>query len=405
MCLNFFDNCKGRNAEILSQFLPEFAHLLKNLGKHGPNPFQASSKDGARLAKDFNDSGKIFLNQDPFGGSKCCFSIMDIMIGKGTVKNSREFFLQVGGFLGLPEYTGKSNLTKKDFEEREKALQKELALKAIEQEKQDKIEGAKNHDKNEELWEHSIPLFLNEKPNPQASEVWKYFRNRGLGELENVQQKNLSQLRYVSDMEYFDIVEGKSQKQGRFSCLLSRIRDENNATVNLHRTYLLNGQKAPVSCPKKITTADCRLQSTSRFIQIGAVTGGVIAISEGIETALSVYLSTGIGCYASVCANNLSKFILPEGAAAVAVFADKDKNECGEKNARKLVISTIQNSGRRQTGFVVLPKYTFSNGIENIDWNDVLRKYGKSQLPCANTIIGFAKFIKNNPHEKHTLIF
>ena len=56
-------------------------------------------------------------------------------------------------------------------------------------------------------------------------------------------------------------------------------------------------------------------------IHIGE-TGEVLALAEGIETALSVAISTNIPCWACICAHGLEVVEIPQTVREVLIFAD-----------------------------------------------------------------------------------
>jgi phage/plasmid primase-like uncharacterized protein len=104
--------------------------------------------------------------------------------------------------------------------------------------------------------------------------------------------------------------------------------------VAIHRTFLIPGGsgKAPVQPAKKslgpVAGGAVRL----------AAAGPVLAITEGIETGLSVMQATGIPTWAALSASGLEALILPPLpiAAEVVIFADNDVNGRGQKAAETL---------------------------------------------------------------------
>jgi hypothetical protein len=89
--------------------------------------------------------------------------------------------------------------------------------------------------------------------------------------------------------------------------MLAAISDAKGRMLALHRTYLApdGSAKAPVQ-PAKMTLGQvgglsCHLANHSNEI----------AVAEGIETALSVQLATGIPTWAAICAGGMRRLILP----------------------------------------------------------------------------------------------
>lgn len=378
---------KGHYDALLRNFFPECIGMLQARGRHVPDPYRSGSKDGARVDKDFNNNGRLYFNSNVWGLDSSCVTFYQLMIATGNAKNQRDFFVKVGSFLGLPEYE------KGYHESRKERMERELRDRKMreEQERIAKAElerrSAEAVAKNKEMLKDTIPLFSKTGDiNPDAVEVWKYFFNRGLAGLINVKPSALRNLRCAVQLEYYL---GKGKKSLHFDSLVCRVQTEKDEGVQLHRTYLKDGKKADVECPKKLTASDERLQSKCRYIKIGEPVEGVVGIAEGVETALSVYLATGLGCYCCVCAQNMKNFVLPEGCHTVAVFADKDKSKTGEIAARELVAKFKEQ--RNADAFVVLPKQPIPEGAKGIDWNDVLQMYGAQAFPSIKTIMTFVR--------------
>ena len=107
--------------------------------------------------------------------------------------------------------------------------------------------------------------------------------------------------------------------------MLALVTDRNGKAVGVHRTYLSGqGDKAPVPSPKKLAV-----------IRSGATVGGAVrlkspietlGISEGIETALAVHISTGIPMWAAISAGGMRSLIIPHYVSSLIIFADNDAN-------------------------------------------------------------------------------
>jgi hypothetical protein len=104
--------------------------------------------------------------------------------------------------------------------------------------------------------------------------------------------------------------------------MLAAVSDAKGRMLALHRTYLTpdGSAKAPVQPPKmtlgQVGGLACHLGKPS----------GEIAVAEGIETALSVQLATGIPTWAALSAGGLRRLILPPApnAGLVTIAADAD---------------------------------------------------------------------------------
>ena len=135
----------------------------------------------------------------------------------------------------------------------------------------------------------------------------------------------------------------------------------NRKVVAIHRTYLSPHEpgKAAVVPSKK----------TLGPIGGGAVrlaaTGPILAIAEGIETALSVQQVTGIPTWSALSAGNLRKVVLPNLPLAKEIIICADADPVGLAMAKKAAVH-IHSQGRQVRIAVPLKIGT--------DFNDQLRE-------------------------------
>ena len=130
----------------------------------------------------------------------------------------------------------------------------------------------------------------------------------------------------------------KYDKDHRYPAMIARvIRD--GRCVTIHRTYLLDGRKAPVESPKKLMPS---LGVIGGSIQLGdpAATMGV---AEGIETALAASVMFGMPVWAAISAAGLEGWQAPPQAKRVVVFADHDANGVGQCAAFNLMRRLYMN--------------------------------------------------------------
>lgn len=163
--------------------------------------------------------------------------------------------------------------------------------------------------------------------------------------------------------------------------MIAAVRDAAGKCVTLHKTYLTpNGRKADVAHPKLLMKLAAETMSGAA-IRL-APHREVLALAEGIETALSVTFATGIPCWSTVSATGLEAVHVPEEVKTVLVFADKDRSETGGKAAKKLV-DRLSQIGK--LAVVVCIEEPIPEGAKGIDWNDVLQKHGKSAFPIGGS--------------------
>src|ERR1700722_19770697 len=104
--------------------------------------------------------------------------------------------------------------------------------------------------------------------------------------------------------------------------MLAAISDAKGRLLALHRTYLApdGSAKAPVQPPKMT------LGHVGGLASHLGTPKNEIAVAEGLETALSVQLATGIPTWAAISAGGLRRLILPPApnAGLVTIAADAD---------------------------------------------------------------------------------
>ena len=119
------------------------------------------------------------------------------------------------------------------------------------------------------------------------------------------------------------------EHQGVYPAMLATVTAPDGKAVSLHRTYLKEGRKAPVSNPKKLMQG---LPLSGAAIRLTAVSE-VLGIAEGLETALAASELFEVPVWSCVSAQGIESFEPPEGVRGVVVFADNDPNFAGQKAA------------------------------------------------------------------------
>lgn len=204
-----------------------------------------------------------------------------------------------------------------------------------------------------EIWSKSLPA------NDERSSILKqYLSNRGL-KPEPIPEA----IRFTDCLEYY----GDGFKS-KYPALVAKISDIKGEMIGLQRIYLNSeGTKADVRNPKKT---------------LGKVSGGAVrlaeathefGLAEGIETALAVQQAIKIPVWATLSASNLTAIKIPQSVTTVHIFADKDRNETGQKAARDLAQKLIAKS---KTVFVHVPSSPIKEGAKSIDWLDILVNEG-----------------------------
>jgi phage/plasmid primase-like uncharacterized protein len=161
----------------------------------------------------------------------------------------------------------------------------------------------------------------------------------------------------------------RHQPSGRFfPVMLAMVRDCSASIVGLHRTYLaLDGSAKAEVVPAKMS--------------LGPIAGGAVrlhdadadlqrlAVSEGIETGLSVAQATALPVWASLSAGGVEQLVLPPLPLArdVLIFADRDHHGRGQR-AAETAARRFVSQGR--TLRIILPNHI------DTDFNDMLQGRG-----------------------------
>ncbi len=235
-----------------------------------------------------------------------------------------------------------------DLTEAERSAHRErIRAMQAQRAEQQRVQWAKNAERNARLWSSAMPA---------GDAVRAYLVARGLGDWSVP-----SLIREHPGLSYWGADDdGVLQELGRYPAMLAPIVKDGRL-VAIHRTYLLDGQKAPVPTPKKLTAASGILSGAC--IPLAAPRGGVLGIAEGIETAIAASLGSGLPVVAAYCANALAAFDFPVGIDRLTVFADNDP--AGQQAAAALAQRAVQAG---LTSKILTPSTPGS------DWADVWHK-------------------------------
>ncbi len=175
-------------------------------------------------------------------------------------------------------------------------------------------------------------------------------------------------LRLVPELEYWEKRETKFTKTGVYPAMLSRVENLLGELVSVHRTYLdLKAGKAKVPEPKKLMKVIGTINGAA--IRLYPV-GEVLAIAEGIETALAVHLMSGLPVWATVTANGMETLEVPETVKELVIAADNDASETGLRSAEQLAKRQTRNGIKCK---IIMPD------VVGTDWADELMKGGSHE--------------------------
>ena len=183
-------------------------------------------------------------------------------------------------------------------------------------------------------------------------------------------------IRFLEDIRFENGVLDPDTRRW-FPAMTAAVRDVNGRLVTLHRTLLSSfGTKADIAAPRRLMKLPQGRTISGYAIHIGEP-GDVLAVAEGIETALSVAISTNIPCWACICAHGLEVVEIPQTVQEVLIFADKDRSNTGQSSAEKLA-QRLQADGL--TVRVMSIREEIPDAAKGIDCNDLLCRYGKQRL-------------------------
>jgi len=133
---------------------------------------------------------------------------------------------------------------------------------------------------------------------PECEPLAKYFLSRCL---KVTDPELVEDLRFSPKISYLNPDGSKNV----FCAMIAAIRDSEGKLIAVHKTFLTkDGKKASVETPKKISCLPSNVSLTGCAIRIGKPTK-YLAVAEGIETALSVSIATGLPCWSCVNAHLL----------------------------------------------------------------------------------------------------
>ncbi len=114
-----------------------------------------------------------------------------------------------------------------------------------------------------------------------------------------------------------------------YAAMLATVTAPDGRAASLHRTYVQETRKAPVTAPKKLMQG---LPLSGAAIRLTAVSQ-VLGIAEGVETALAASEMFEVPCWSCISTAGIESFEPPAGVREVIVFADHDESFAGQKSA------------------------------------------------------------------------
>lgn len=337
----------GRWESIVTSLAPQLGLAIERLPHHVSCPVHGGV-DGFRLFKDFDETGGGVCNT--CGIQHDGYSLLMWANGWDFKTTHRAIHDMLLG--------DRAN------QYRPPVAPPQVVKKEVEVDVQS-IRDSLNH-----VWKHSVPL-----SSPEARVARQYFTNRGITNID-YRKIDSAMIRFVPLLDYFEEDEktGRYRSTGKYPVIVTMVCDSTGRPSTIHRTYLTpEGTKAPVQSAKKMM----RHCANNLFgaMQI-AVLGKskVLAITEGIETALAVMSAFNIPAWAAGNAYLLENFVPPQGVDVV-IYADKDipskqHPEGHGQSSAKLLLKKLWSEGIKAS--IKLPNIDIPQGMKSVDWLDVV---------------------------------
>ena len=329
----------GRWESIINSLAPQLIQAVERKPNHVACPVHGGT-DGFRLFRDFDETGGGVCNT--------C----------GIRHDGYGLLMWVNGWNFHSTHQAIHDMLLGCGEKNYAPLPARKACVKNEDNRQD-IRDSLNH-----VWTASIPL-----TSPDAWPARLYFANRGIGQID-YRKIDSKMIRFVPSLEYYE----EAKLVNNYPAIVTMVCDATGRPSTVHRTYITHdGAKAPVKSPKKMMRhcAD-NLFGAMRLAARG--NGRVLAVTEGIETALAIMSAFNVPAWAAGNAYLLKNFVPPKGVDVV-VYADKDRPSKihpeghGLSSARSLV-KRLWKEGIRAS--IKLPETGIPQGMKSVDWLDVI---------------------------------
>ena len=342
----------GRWESIVASLAPQLGHAIERLPRHVPCPVHGGV-DGFRLFKDFGETGGGVCNT--------C----------GIVHDGYSLLMWANGWDFKTTHRVLNELLLGSNANQYRPLATPRRIVKKEEMDVESIRERLNH-----VWKQSVSL-----SEPGARPARMYFANRGIG-LIDYRKIDSDMIRFVPSLEYYE----EGRLLGSTPAIVTMMCDSSGRPSTVHRTYITHdGAKAAVQSPRKMMRhcADNLFGS----MRIAANRNSkVLAVTEGIETALAVMGAFNVPAWAAGNAYLLENLVPPKGVDVV-IYADKDRPsrqhpEGHGQSSAKALLKRLWSEGIKAS--IKLPDAEIPQGKKSVDWLDVI-KGAAQQTPVKKT--------------------
>lgn len=188
-------------------------------------------------------------------------------------------------------------------------------------------------------------------------------------------QPNDAVAKYLKNRIGIDAIPSVIRSAPNRPAMVALMQAPDGRATMVHTTYLTaDGNKAPMDNPRLMMPGSIADGAAVRL----APHGEELGVAEGIETALSATVLTGIPCWAALNEVLLQKWIVPAGVKRVIVFGDNDSRFVGQ-SAAYMLARRISRSKDAPLVEVRIPP-TIGD-----DWNDVLANTNSSRCSASTS--------------------
>ena len=196
------------------------------------------------------------------------------------------------------------------------------------------------------LWNESVPV-------TPGDEVSRYFASRGLT------SPQTKALRFHPGLYYRE-----GEVTGRYPAMLALVSAPDGSGASLHRTYLLDGRKAPVAKARKMMPGLPISGCAIRLFPVAPCLG----IAEGLETAVGAANRFRLPVWSVVSAQGMEAWVCPDEVEEVVIFGDNDESFTGQRAAFTLAYK-LKELGKKVR--IEIPGLSIDDQMIGKDWADV----------------------------------